>query len=58
MSVTKIVLIGAGRVATQLGKALKSRDKKIVQVYSRTMESASRLAAELDSTPQIQPHRY
>jgi predicted short-subunit dehydrogenase-like oxidoreductase (DUF2520 family) len=52
MSVTKIVLIGAGRVATQLGKALKSIDKKIVQVYSRTMESASRLAAELGSTPE------
>lgn len=50
MSVNKIVLIGAGRVATQLGKALKAQDKSIVQVYSRTKESAERLAFQLGST--------
>jgi predicted short-subunit dehydrogenase-like oxidoreductase (DUF2520 family) len=61
MSVNKIVLIGAGRVATQLGKALKSQDKTIAQVYSRTKDSAAQLAAELGSAfvtnlAEIVPH--
>ncbi len=42
----KVVLIGAGNVATHLGKALKSF-YHIAQVYSRTMESASALASKL-----------
>lgn len=40
----KIVLIGAGNLATNLGKALLSAGHDIVQVYSRTQESASALA--------------
>lgn len=49
MTVNKIVLIGAGRVATQLGKALKAQNKTIVQVYSRTRTSAEHLAFQLGS---------
>lgn len=40
----KIVLIGAGNLATNLGKALLSAGHDIVQVFSRTLESASLLA--------------
>lgn len=44
-----IVLIGAGNLATNLGKALKSKGFHIVQVYSRTRESASKLATLLNA---------
>ncbi len=40
----RIVLIGAGNLATNLGVALKAIDCNIVQVYSRTMASAQTLA--------------
>ena len=40
----KIVLIGAGNVATHLGIALQKAGCLILQVYSRTEESASALA--------------
>ena len=43
----RIVLIGAGNVATHLGHALKKAGQTIVQVYSRTAESASALASTL-----------
>ena len=46
----KITLIGAGRLATHLGKALKEAGHDILQVYSRTMESASQLASALDAS--------
>lgn len=36
----KIVLIGAGNVATHLGTAFKKKGLEILQVYSRTQESA------------------
>lgn len=39
-----VVLIGAGNLATNLGKALKASGLNVVQVYSRTEESASLLA--------------
>lgn len=39
-----IVLIGAGNLATNLGKALKANGHTILQVYSRTEVSAQRLA--------------
>lgn len=48
-----IVLIGAGRVATQLGKALVKHNKKIVQVVSRTKSSAEKLAAALGAAAEI-----
>lgn len=43
----KVVLVGAGNVATHLGSALKHAGYEILQVYSRTEESASVLAGKL-----------
>ncbi len=43
----KIVLIGAGNLATNLGKALFHAGHEILQVYSRTEESARALATTL-----------
>ena len=40
----KIVFIGAGRLATQLGKALLAANHDVIQVYSRTQEHADRMA--------------
>ena len=42
-----IVLIGAGNVATQLGIALQEKGFPIVQVYSRTLNSAKILGEKL-----------
>jgi len=43
----KIVLLGAGRVATQLGPALVRAGHQVVYVWSRTRASAEQLAAVL-----------
>lgn len=40
----RIVMIGAGNLATNLGKALHGAGHDFVQVYSRTMEAAEELA--------------
>jgi predicted short-subunit dehydrogenase-like oxidoreductase (DUF2520 family) len=42
-----IVLVGTGRVATQLGPALARAGHQIIYVWSRTLAGADRLAAEL-----------
>lgn len=42
-----IALIGAGNLATNLGKALKTNGFDVIQVFSRTEESASALANTL-----------
>lgn len=47
----KIVLIGAGNLATHLGKALHAAGHDMVQVFSRTMQSAETLASLLDTEP-------
>lgn len=47
----KIVLIGAGNLATHLGKALYAAGHDMVQVFSRTMQSAEPLASLLDAEP-------
>lgn len=47
----KIVLIGAGNLATNLGKGLLQAGHEIAQVFSRTMESAGALADILGSKP-------
>lgn len=47
----KIVLIGAGNLATNLGKALLAAGHDILQVYSRTMESASALVTLAGGAP-------
>ena len=45
----KVVLIGAGNLATSLGHALKKAGHQVVQVWSRTQESASALASALQA---------
>lgn len=47
----KIVLIGAGNLATHLGKALHAAGHDMVQVFSRTMLSAETLASLLNAEP-------
>jgi len=47
-SKVKIALLGAGNVATHLGRAFKSEGYKIVSVYSRTIISAASLGGELN----------
>ena len=49
--INKVVILGAGNLATQLALALKEANIKIPQIYSRTMESASILANMIDSLP-------
>lgn len=44
----KVVLVGAGNLATNLGKALFRAGHEIVQVYSRTAASATALAETLN----------
>lgn len=47
----RIVILGAGRVATHMAKVLHKNGHKIDAVWSRTMESAQRLARVVDSSP-------
>lgn len=49
MEASKIVLVGAGNVATHLGRALRQAGHDIIQVYSRTEESARTLAGQLET---------
>ena len=44
----RIVLVGAGNVATHLGLALQQAGYEVLQVYSRTSDSASSLAGRLN----------
>lgn len=46
----RIVLIGAGNLATRLGIALHEKGCTIVQVYSRTEQSAQALAEKVSAT--------
>lgn len=46
---TSVVFIGAGNLATNLAKALYRKGFRIVQVYSRTSESARMLADEVEA---------
>lgn len=45
-----IVFIGAGRLATNLARGLHGSGHRIVQVFSRTMESAQQLAEQVEAT--------
>lgn len=47
--IQKITLIGAGNLATCLGKSLKKNGFEILQVYSRTKESALTLSEKLNT---------
>ena len=52
MTSTKtITLIGAGKVATHLGKALFNQGFSINQVYSKSIDNAFSLASELNALP-------
>lgn len=60
-----IILIGAGNLATHFARACRSAGHTIVQIYSRKMENAARLAAEtgaeaINELAQINPaaHLY
>ena len=46
---TSIVMVGAGNLATNLAKALYRKGFRIVQVYSRTRESAQGLAQVVEA---------
>lgn len=46
----KIVFIGAGRLATHLSHALREAGHEIVQVYSRTIESATAMATAVGAS--------
>lgn len=52
----RTVLIGAGNLATHLGLALKQSGFQMVQVYSRTHESASALASSLQCPCTVSLH--
>ena len=45
--IEKIVIIGAGNLATQLAQAFQENGIQISQIYSRTAESASELAGKV-----------
>lgn len=47
----KVVFIGAGNVATHLATELYKKSFDIIQVYSRTLESASVLAEQVHAVP-------
>jgi len=47
----KIVFLGAGNLATNLAPAFYQHNHSIVQVYSRTLENASRLAENIYAQP-------
>ena len=46
-SIERIVIVGAGNLATNLGEALRRKCRKVEQVFSRTAESAAALAERL-----------
>ena len=46
-SIERIVIVGAGNLATNLGEALKQSGRRVEQVFSRTEESASALASRM-----------
>src|SRR5512133_2221441 len=50
-----ITLIGAGNVATHLGRTLKASGHKIHQVYSRSVDAAETLADLLEAEPVTAP---
>lgn len=50
-----IVLVGAGNVATHLGRAWHKAGINILQVYSRNHTSASALARKINATPLSNP---
>lgn len=52
----KVVFIGAGNVATHLAKELYRHNFSIIQVYSRTIESAKALALQVEAATTNNPN--
>ncbi len=50
MEINNIVIVGSGKVATNLAVALKSIEKNILCIYSRNVENAKKLAERIDSS--------
>lgn len=50
MEATKIVLIGSGNLATQIGITLYQAGYQVIQVYSRTIKNAQILAKKVKAT--------
>lgn len=48
-------MIGAGRLATNLGRALHEAGHEVLQVYSRTLASAREAASVMGGTPTCDP---
>ncbi|MEO6550688.1 MAG: Rossmann-like and DUF2520 domain-containing protein [Ferruginibacter sp.] len=44
----RVVIIGSGNVATVFGRRMTKANHEVIQVYSRNIRKAQRLAAELD----------
>ena len=55
MKSTRIVMFGAGNVATHLAGALWNTGYQIVQVYSHTEKSAKLLADDVHAIPITNP---
>lgn len=51
----RIVILGAGNVATHISRHFHARGHRILCVYSRTGESAQALAAEMDTNGTMDP---
>lgn len=49
MEIKTVIIIGAGKVAASIGKALKDAGISILGVHSKTVENARELAFELDT---------
>ena len=47
----KIVFIGAGKLAVNLGRALLKAGHDVIQVYSRTIEAATEMAVAVGGSP-------
>lgn len=47
----RIIFIGSGNVATHMAMALKVSGNEIVQVYSRTIDNARKLAGRVEAVP-------
>ena len=57
-SIERIVIVGAGNLATNLGEALIRKCRKVEQVFSRTAESAAALAERYGNEPDLIALKY
>ena len=50
-SIMKVILIGSGRVGFHLGMRLDEVGIEVIQVFSRELKKAKKLAQSIDSEP-------